>query len=59
MDKDYFPKKLYDAYCEAVGGKNFKGEELPRAEEFFSDESKKEQADAWRIVAQVAWAEFS
>lgn len=43
-------RALYSTYTEAVGGVNFKGEPLPSADEFFSDESKQKQADAWRKV---------
>lgn len=41
---------LYSTYTEAVGGVNFRGEPLPSADEFFTDETKKKQADAWRHV---------
>lgn len=41
-------KKVYDKYCEAVGGKAFNGDPLPKSEEFFSDPAKQKQANAWR-----------
>lgn len=48
MDKDILAKKIYDKYCEAVGGKAFNGDPLPKSGEFFSDPTKQKQADAWR-----------
>lgn len=48
MDKDILAKKTYDAYCEAVGGKAFNGDPLPKSEEFFNDPAKEKQANAWR-----------
>lgn len=45
---------MYDAYCEAVGGKAFNGDDLPKSDEFFSDESKTKQANAWIKAANVA-----
>ena len=47
--------ELYDEYCTQVGGKAFNGDALPKGNEFFNDETKKKQADAWRAVAQLAW----
>lgn len=46
---------LYDEYCAAVGGKAFNGDKLPSSNEFFTDESKMKQANAWREVAIVAY----
>ena len=46
---------LYDEYCNAVGGKAFNGDPLPKASEFFVDTTKQKQADAWRKVTHVAW----
>lgn len=45
---------LYESYCRAVGGVNFKGDPLPDANEFFADESKAMQANGWRQVAADA-----
>lgn len=45
---------MYDVYCEAVGGKAFNGDDLPKAGEFFNDESKKKQATAWLKAAEHA-----
>lgn len=59
MYKDYLAKKLYDAYCEAVGGKAFNGDDLPKSEEFFNDKTKKKQANAWRVVGDLAIEELS
>lgn len=49
--------KLYTAYCNAVGGVSFKGEELPSWKTFREDSSKAKQSDAWHIVAQTALTE--
>lgn len=57
-NKEGLARKMYDRYCVEVGGKAFNGDKLPGSEEFFTDESKTKQADAWRAVAQVAMDEF-
>lgn len=44
-------KVMYDEYCRAVGGKAFNGDKLPTADDFFVDDTKKKQADAWRAAA--------
>lgn len=44
-------RHMYDTYCEAVGGKAFNGDDLPKSDEFFEDPSKQKQANAWRAVA--------
>jgi hypothetical protein len=55
MDKkEPLARKMYDDYCEAVGGKVFNGDSLPRSDEFFTDETKQKQANAWRVAAQSA-----
>lgn len=54
MDKDGLAKKLYDTYCEAVGGVAYNGDKLPNSAEFFNDDSKQKQADAWRKTADAA-----
>lgn len=53
-NKEQFACKLYDVYCEAVGGKAWDGRPLPTSEEFFYDATKVKQADAWRAVAEFA-----
>jgi hypothetical protein len=45
---------MYDDYCEAIGGKAFNGDLLPKSEEFFADETKQKQANAWRVAAKTA-----
>lgn len=45
---------MYDDYCEAVGGKSFKGETLPKSVEFFNDPSTQKQALAWMKAAETA-----
>lgn len=54
MDNEQLAHKLYDIYCEAVGGKAFNGDPLPKSEEFFADEKKQLQANAWRTTAMAA-----
>ncbi len=55
IDKDILAKKTYDLYCDAVGGKAYNGDALPKSDEFFSDESKKKQADAWRKALEPTY----
>lgn len=47
-------KLMYNNYCASVGGKAFNGDPLPEADEFFSDETKKKQSDAWLSAAASA-----
>lgn len=54
MNQESLAHEMYDAYCHAVGGKAFNGDPLPTSEEFFADDSKQKQADAWRVAAQTA-----
>lgn len=54
MDNDALPKKMYDVYCEAVGGVAYNGDKLPNADEFFADPTKEKQANAWRAAAFAA-----
>lgn len=56
MEPEYrtLAKKMYDVYCEAVGGVAFNGDPLPKSEEFFSDESKRKQSNAWDESAKAA-----
>lgn len=54
IDKETLAKKMYDEYCALVGGVAFNGDRLPGSEEFFADETKQKQANAWRGAAQVA-----
>ncbi len=51
----------YSNYISAVGGKAFNGDPLPSAEEFFTDDSKKKQADSWRSAAAsgISWAQLT
>lgn len=51
--KEELARKMYDNYCESVGGKAFNGDQLPGSMGFFNDPSKQKQADAWRIVAET------
>ena len=45
---------LYTQYCDAVGGKAFNGDPLPKWSEFRADPSKQKQSDAWVVVGRVA-----
>jgi len=47
-------KIMYDKYCEEVGGKAFNGDPLPGSEEFFADQNKTKQANAWIATAKTA-----
>lgn len=47
-------EKLYETYCEAVGGLAFNGDKLPSWPEFAADPNKQKQADAWRAAARMA-----
>jgi hypothetical protein len=46
--------KLYETYCQAVGGKAYNGDPLPSWREFASDANKKKQVAAWHEVARQA-----
>ena len=46
--------RLYETYCEAVGGKAFNGDSLPSWDAFRADPSKRKQSDAWLSVANEA-----
>lgn len=54
VDEVTLAKELYTRYCESVGGKDFNGDPLPSADEFFGDESKSKQVNAWLAVANRA-----
>lgn len=53
-DVEAIAGRLYSVYCEAVGGKAFNGDPLPKWEEFRADPSKQKQSDAWVKVADAA-----
>lgn len=56
MDRiEALARKMYDDYCEAVGGKAFNGDALPKSDEFFSDPNKVTQAQGWRIASHTAF----
>lgn len=46
--------KLYEAYCEQVGGIAFNGDPLPTWAEFSMDPKKVKQVEGWLIVAMKA-----
>jgi hypothetical protein len=52
--KEQLAHKMYDDYCEAVGGKAFNGDPLPKSQEFFSDPNKTKQSNAWIVAAETA-----
>ena len=47
-------ERLYTAYCQAVGGVNFKGDPLPNWEEFYNDPEKQVQVRGWLKAAEAA-----
>ncbi len=47
-------EKLYEQYCQAVGGKAFNGDTLPDWKTFRADSAKAKQSDAWMVVGKVA-----
>ena len=53
-DTETTARAMYDAYCDAVGGKAWNGQPLPKSGEFFTDPSKEKQADGWRAAARAA-----
>ena len=55
LDMEEFAGKLYERYCQAVGGKAYDGKPLPSWKEFRGDEAKRTQSDAWIEVAEAAW----
>lgn len=59
VDPEELAGRLYETYCEAVGGKAFNGDALPSWDEFRADESKKTQSDAWVLVAIEAGAKHA
>jgi len=52
--KEQLAYAMYDDYCEAVGGKAFNGDSLPKSDEFFNDPSKTKQSNAWLVAADTA-----
>ena len=46
--------RMYDRYCNAVGGLAFNGDPLPAWSEFGSDPAKQKQANGWREAAKEA-----
>lgn len=54
MNIEELAKKMYDAYCNGVGGVAFNGDKLPGSEEFFNDPTKIKQANGWRESATAA-----
>jgi len=58
FDTEAFAGRLYEKYCQSVGGTAFNGEPLPSWEEFRSDQSKLKQSDAWVNVASLAIEEL-
>lgn len=54
MTKTELAGKMYDAYCEAVGGVAFNGDPLPTWKEFETDPNKQKQVKGWLASAQIA-----
>ena len=59
MDPEILAGKMYDAYCQNVGGKAFNGDLLPVWSEFRADVKKVSQSNAWIAAAQVAIQELT
>jgi hypothetical protein len=55
FDMEKFAGRLYERYCQAVGGKAYDGKPLPSWKEFRGDEVKRTQIDAWIEVAEAAF----
>lgn len=55
MGNDDLAKVMYDAYNAAVDGVAFNGDKLPSSEEFFADQTKQKQVNAWRASANAAY----
>ena len=53
-DIELIAGQLYEAYCEAVGGRAFNGDQLPDWKTFRADPDKNRQSDAWVLTAQKA-----
>jgi hypothetical protein len=54
LTTDQIAEKLYETYCESVGGKAFNGDPLPNWLQFSMDPAKEVQANGWRSVALKA-----
>ena len=48
----------YNAYCDAVGGKSFKGDDLPTWEAMCNDNSKTKLVEAWCRAADATIDHF-
>jgi hypothetical protein len=46
--------RLYETYCNSVGGKAFNGDPLPNWETFLGDPEKRKQSQAWVDAAKAA-----
>jgi hypothetical protein len=54
-EEELLAMRLYDIYCEEVGGVAYNGDPLPTSKEFFADMSKSKQVNAWKAVALDAY----
>lgn len=54
IDKETLAGKMYDKYCQSVGGKAFNGDALPNWKTFQADTTKLKQSNAWVEAADVA-----
>lgn len=52
--KEKLAMRMYDDYCESVGGKAFNGDDLPKSDELFNDTKKQIQAMGWVKAAETA-----
>lgn len=53
LPDDVRAKRVYEAYCLAVGGKAFNGDHLPDWETFKNDPAKSVQSNAWIVAAKA------
>lgn len=54
IDHIELAKTMYTAYCAAVGNKAWNGDPLPTWDEFYADETKTKQVEAWLAAADAA-----
>jgi hypothetical protein len=51
-DMESLARILYNVYCSSTNWKSINNQDLPKEDEFFNDDDKKIQANAWRITAK-------
>lgn len=58
INLSFLAGKLYERYCQEVGGKAFNGDPLPDWQTFSNDATKQKQVNAWLSVAEEAYKFF-